>query len=159
MSAGHHHRQNHTSELIREVKSILGLPEVKAYLGRPYVVDYSREIPLTGGSSRDGGRYYIDPRVPLSLRPFVLRHERVEKAVRDVLGKSYSVAHRIATGAERIMVEESGRDWEEYKRQIAVPVRQAEKERPKSTPKDLDIGPYKESGEMRLLRSARGIDR
>jgi hypothetical protein len=30
-------------------------------------------------------------------------------------------------------------------------VRKDEKERPKSPPKDLDRGPYRESGEMKML--------
>lgn len=121
----------------------MATPEIKAYLARPYREDFSHPIPLTGGSSKNGRVYYEDPNVPVKLRPFVMWHERTEKAFRDVLKMDYDRAHELATCAERVLVESKGLNWEEYKREIGKVVRHDETESKTNLPPDLDRVPMK----------------
>jgi hypothetical protein len=124
----------------------LATPEIKEFLAKPFRVDYSHTIPLTGGSNRNGRTYYEDRDVPVGLRKFILWHERTEKAFRSVLGMNYSRAHTLATCAERVLVEAAGRNWEQYKREVAQVVRHNEIEPKVGLPPDLDRVPMKESG-------------
>lgn len=156
MSAGHRKGYRHSKELERETERILALPAIKAYMAKPYKEDCLHDIPLTGGSSIKGDIYYLDRRLSRELREFVLQHERVEKAVREVMGKGYSRAHEIATCAEKMLVEKRKRNWDDYKHDVGQQVRHDEKEKGKlNIPKDLDPGPYKGSGEESLLRGKR----
>lgn len=154
MSSGHHHKTLHHPDLIAEVERLLKDKSVHKYIEDMNdigAVDYKHKIPLTGGSSKDGRTYYLDRDVPQKLRQFVLWHERVEKALRTVKGMSYDRAHNLATAAERMNVEESGRDWTAYKREIAGIVRANEKEAPHKMPAGFDTGPYRESNSMGMI--------
>ncbi len=152
MSAGHRHNHIHRADLMNELEHLLGDDRVKTYLLRGYRVDASMKVPLTGGSNNDGTVYYLDRDLPIDLRPFVLWHERVEKALRAVLGFHYGRAHELATTAERMLVEAKGRDWDLYKKTIGRYVR--ENERPAKLPPDFDRGPYEESGMSHLIEAA-----
>lgn len=149
MSSGHRHKQDHTASLIRDTYRLLETPEIQKLMNRKYRMEFI-PVPLTGGSSRDGSIFYIDPDVPEKLRKYVLLHERVEKALRDA-GKSYQEAHRIATCAERLLVEQDGKSWDEYKREIGAKVQANEKRGAEKMPSGFDYGPYRESGMMRLV--------
>lgn len=142
MSAGHKQdgSRRHPVSLEQELGRLLERDDVRRYLGRPYKVSYDYHIPLTGGSSKDGRVYYIDPDVPHKLRKFVLVHERLEKAFRAVLGESYSRAHTLATIGERIEVERSRITWEGYKAEIARVVRANERMPRGKLPDDFDHG-------------------
>jgi hypothetical protein len=149
VSAGSGHHFTPSDSLRRELKTLLSDPKVKSCLARSYKVSYAYPIPLTGGSSVDGRTFYIHPDVQKSDRPHVLLHERIEKALREALGMSYDRAHRLATMDEHESVGAS--KWKAYKERIGKIVQ--ENEHPSKTPKDLDTGPYRESGLMRLIAS------
>lgn len=151
MSSGHHHKTLHHPDLIAEVEHLLDDPQVFNYLRRPYTVITDKKIPLTGGSSKDGKRYYLDSDLPKKFHATVLWHERFEKALRAVKGMSYDRAHNLATALERMKVEAMRRDWSAYKREIASIVRANEKEAPHKMPEGFDTGPYQESGSMGML--------
>lgn len=146
MSSGHHHQHSHTKELCNEVTELLAQPDVRAFMKRPYTVSFSRKIPLTGGSNIRGDVYYIDSDVPAVLRSFILWHERVEKALRQVLEMSYDRAHVLATCAEHMRVEEAGKSWEDYKKRTSLIVRENEKRRPLPLPAGFDYEPMRVSG-------------
>lgn len=150
MSSGHHHNHVHRADLMRELESLLRDPAIQGYLQQRYSVDTQHPVPLTGGSSQDGSVYYLNPDIPKEDMPFVLWHERVEKALRAVKGMTYSRAHDLATTAERLLVEAHGRPWEQYRARIAQVVRLNEY-RPARMPSGFDVGPYRESGMMHLL--------
>jgi hypothetical protein len=67
---------------------------------------------------------------------------------------SYSRAHELATCAERMLVDRMGQSWSEYKEAIGEYVRSNMEHPAKNLPDDLDTGPYRESGQMKLLGSA-----
>lgn len=152
MSAGHHHSPS--PDLEHEVTRLLANPGVRAYMRRPFRVSTAYKIPFTGGSNKDGTIYYVDPSVPERLRPLILEHERVEKALRAYLGYSYPRAHALSTAAERMKARVMRLDWDVYKRVIGDIVRENEKSDVKRLPRDLDPGPYRESGRMDLLQAA-----
>ena len=152
MSSGHSHHFTASEALAKELKKLLDDPKAKAYLSRKYTVE-ERPMPLTGGSSLDGRTYYLDPSLAkpvkigtrtVDLRPFVLSHERTEKVLRDLFGMSYNRAHELATMAEHQKVTAAGISWNLYKRTVAKPVRQDEKERV-TLPKNFDMGPLRSS--------------
>jgi hypothetical protein len=151
MSAGHRHHQEHDPAIVSQTRKYLAMPQISGYLARPYSTDFSHRIPYTGGSSADGRIYYVDPDVPAALRRFVVWHERVEKALRDELRMSYDRAHRIATCAERLMVEAEGHSWEAYKRAVGKPVRINEAHKDSNMPPGFDYGPYFETNKMSLV--------
>lgn len=150
MSAGHRHHQEHTDALKKETKHLLEDANIKQYMAKPYVTDFSKKIPLTGGSNVAGDKYFVDADVPSRLRKYIMVHERVEKALRDVRKMRYDNAHKYATCAERMAVEKDGLNWESYKKEAAAIVRGNEKRGPERVP-GLDPGPY-EGAERRLLK-------
>jgi hypothetical protein len=128
---------------------------VQKLVNGPVRVDFSHEMPLTGGSTVKWGTFFLDPRLKESYRVGkkakmdlaepVLRHEVVEKALRTIFGMGYDRAHTLATCAERLVVEARGMDWGDYKRVMEHIVRRDEHERPKSLPKGYDYTPMRES--------------
>ena len=152
MSAGHRSGFSHFHTIRSDCQKLLANPRIRAYLAKPYKVDTSHHIPLTGGSNKAGNIYYLDPRIAEQDRPFVLWHERVEKAARDVFDMSYDRAHMYATCAEHMRLEAAGGNWDEYKKRIGAVVREDEKSKSDNLPSDLDPGPYRESGMTHLLR-------
>jgi hypothetical protein len=151
MSSGHHHKTLHHPDLIAEVERLSKDSAVIRYLRQPHTVDLTQRVPLTGGSSKNGRIYYLDKDMPKKFHATVLWHERFEKALRAVKGMSYDRAHNLATAAERMKVEESGKDWTAYKKEIAGIVRANEKETPHKMPAGFDTGPYRESNSMALI--------
>jgi len=148
MSAGNGHPNapRHFASIERELKKLLARPDVQAYMNRKWMTNFKFSIPLTGGSSIDGLTYYIDPNVAPADRQFVLVHERVEKALRAVMGMTYDRAHELATAAERLEVEKMKKNWAEYKTRIGKVVRVDEKEAIANLPANYDYGPMKAMG-------------
>lgn len=140
MSVGHRGKVEETP--VEELHSALSHPAVQAFLARPSQDDFNHHIPLTGGSNVAGNTYYGDKQLPTSLRPFVMVHEHVEKALRSAMGMGYPEAHKLATAAEKLAVEHHGMNWGAYKNAVAGPVRKDENEPHTDVPADLDPGPY-----------------
>ena len=133
---------------------MLDQPEIKSFLKKPYKVVTKVKVPYTGGSDMAGHTYFLDPDLPEKYRMSVLWHERTEKAFRSVLKMPYAHAHDLATAAEHMMVTAKGWDWNEYKRGVGEVVRENEKEAPHKMPRGFDLGPYKESGQERLVKGS-----
>src|SRR5215469_3980594 len=99
MSAGHHVYHKHSDALLRELSRLMDDPRVKRLIEGPVKVDFSHQMPLTGGSTVEWGTFFLDPRLKrtytvgkkrdVSLSEPVLVHEVVEKALRQVLGMGY----------------------------------------------------------------------
>lgn len=161
MSAGHHVHHEHSQADLRELKKLLADSRVKKLLASSVRVDLSHQMPLTGGSTVAWGTFFLDPKLKetftvgekrdVSLRKPVLRHEMVEKALRQVFRMGYDRAHRLATIAERLVVEEMDLNWGAYKRVMARIVRADEHERPNSMPHDYDYGPLRASRDVKSL--------
>lgn len=164
MSAGHRTQYRHSEAVVRELRRLLADPRVKKLVDGRVKVDFSHEMPLTGGSTVAWGTFFLDPRLKkrftvgnkagMDLSGPVLRHEVVEKALRMVFGMGYDRAHILATCAERLVVESAGMKWGPYKDAMESIVRRDEHERPAALPKGYDTGPLRAS---RGLKSLRGL--
>jgi len=134
---------------------------VKALRRRVPTVDHSYDIPYLAGYSKDARTIYIDRHLPRSFRswtkrvavaPFLLTHEIVEKALLDELGLHYLHAHQIAIRSEQAAVEAAGVSWGAYQRFIKKHEKQIEEEALKRVPHDLDLTPYRDQKDFKLLQ-------
>ena len=133
---------------------------VKALRRRVRKVDHTYDIPYVAGYSRDGRTVYIDRHLPRSFRswtsrvyvtPFLLTHEIVEKALLDELGLHYLHAHQIAIRSERAAVEAAGVSWRTYEGFMKKHEKQIEREALQRVPADLDLTPYRDEKDFKLL--------
>jgi hypothetical protein len=132
---------------------------VNAILKR-IVLDRSRDIPYLAGYSRDGKTIYIDRHLPRSFitagkrvytDKFLILHEAVEKAILSALGLHYQQAHQIALRAEEAAVRAEGIRWRDYDRFMRLYIKEAGDESLSRLPADLDIKPYRDEHDTKLL--------
>jgi len=134
---------------------------VKALRRRVKKVDHSYDVPYIAGYSTDARTVYIDRHLPRSFRswtsrvyvtPFLLTHEIVEKALLDELGLHYLHAHQIALRSERAGVEAAGASWTTYESFMKKHEKKIEEEALERVPPDLDLTPYRDEKDFKLLR-------
>jgi hypothetical protein len=113
------------------------------------------DIPYIAGYSVDGHTVFIDRHLPLlktvRVEPFLLTHEIVEKALLDELRLHYLHAHQIAVRAERDAVKAAGVSWWAYQRFMKQHERQIEEEVIVKVPPTLDLTPYRDEKDFKLL--------
>jgi len=133
---------------------------VRAIRRRVRVVNRENDIPYIAGYSMDGHTVFIDRHLPHSFRwllkavrvePFLLTHEIVEKALLDELRLHYLHAHQIALRAERDAVKAAGVSWWAYQRFMKQHERQIEEETIVKVPASLDLTPYRDERDFRVL--------
>jgi hypothetical protein len=126
-------------------------------------LDRSHDVPYLAGYARDGKTIYIDKDLPRSFAAagkrvavdrFLILHEAVEKALLDALGLHYQHAHQIALRAEQAAVRAAGVSWRQYDRFMAKYIKEADDVIDRLPP-DLDIKPYRDERDVRLLRRMR----
>jgi hypothetical protein len=117
---------------------------------RGRTIDRSHDTPYLAGSSNDGRKTFIDPRVPerLTVRDktfdpakYLNIHETREFEGMQK-GEPYEVAHREALKAERAAVEADGIDWDGYQEQMGKIVRVTEHEPGLNISPELYKKPY-----------------
>ena len=126
-------------------------------------IDATHSIPYAGGVSNSGRKVYIDKRVPrfvhvggkkIDAHEAISVHEGIEHHLMKKMGMRYPEAHRIATGGENAFVREKyGVDPKDYQNALKDGIAKslASGDAP---PSDLDSQPYRDSGQMNLLRRA-----
>jgi hypothetical protein len=124
-------------------------------------LDRDHDIPYLAGYSKDGKTIYIDRHMPKSFSfgsrriktdRFLILHEAVEKTLMDHLGLRYLHAHQIATRAEQAAVRAAGISWDAYDRFMRMYVKSIGDERLSKVPRDLDLKPYRDENDNKLLR-------
>ena len=134
---------------------------VRAILRR-VKLDRTCDIPYLAGYSQDGRTIYIDRHLPksfitrgrrVSVDRFLILHEAVEKALLDELGLHYQHAHQIALRAEEAAIRAVGISWREYDRFMQQFIKEAGDEDLSCLPLDLDIKPYRDEHDTKLLLS------
>jgi hypothetical protein len=134
---------------------------IRALRRRVRTVDHSYDIPYIAGYSKDARTVYIDRHLPRTFRswtkrvavaPFLVTHEIVEKALLDELRLHYLHAHQIALRSERAAVEAAGVSWGAYDRFMKKHEKQIESEALKRVPHDLDLTPYRDEKDFKLLQ-------
>src|SRR5437870_8328990 len=148
----------HKSE---DIEDEVLLDVVRAIRRRVRVVNREYDIPYIAGYSVDGHTVFIDRHLPRTFRwlmrpvrvePFLLTHEIVEKALLDELRLHYLHAHQIAVRAERDAVQAAGVSWWAYQRFMKKHEKHIEEEKLNKVPATLDLRPYRDEKDFRLLQ-------
>ena len=123
-------------------------------------LDRGHDVPYLAGYSRDGRTIYIDRHLPgsfacrgrrVAVDPFLVLHEAVEKSLIDTLGLRYQHAHQIALRAEEAAVNAARVSWREYDAFMQKYIKEAGDETLTRLPLDLDIKPYRDEHDRKLL--------
>jgi hypothetical protein len=129
-------------------------------ISRRIRLDCDHDIPYLAGYSRDGRTIYIDRHLPktfvcsgkrVAIDRFLILHEAVEKSLLDELGLRYQHAHQIALRAEEAAVRAAGLSWRQYDRFMQQFIKEAGDETLTRLPLDLDIKPYRDEHDRKLL--------
>jgi hypothetical protein len=116
------------------------------------------DIPYLAGYSNDASKIYIDRHLDtkmsgIDLTQFLKIHETIEKCLLDEYGMKYQQAHHIATHFEMEAVKKAGISWKKYDDYLRPYIKRVHVEHLSSVPADLDVEPYKDEHEKKLLRS------
>lgn len=160
MSSGHFHaRYEDEDRARRDYKKYVKNIKVRKFLREiPFRVDRTYDIPYIGGYSLDGGVIYIDRDLPRALLlggrkvdvlPFIITHERIEKALIGCLSFKYDEAHKLAAYAGHQRLKERGLSIWAYE-QVLDPYIKVENIN--RIPKDLDLAPYRDSRDSALIK-------
>ena len=124
-------------------------------------INKNYDIPYLAGYSKDSKTVYIDRHVKtkfkgIDIAPFLRIHEVVEKTLLDIDHLTYQEAHHMATHFERQAVEAAKLDWNEYSAYLNPYIKVVRKEHLTKVPKDLDLKPYKDEHDRKILASLAG---
>lgn len=165
MSSGCHHEGGfgiNSQVLDRYLKS----EAIQHELFKFHKINKEYDIPYVGGYSTDGATIYFDRHLPDKIKiqrdrtvkeidpiPFLIRHESFEKTLIDQLHFNYQHAHKLATAYERRGVMEMLGPgwWDSYQRAFKPFIKADAHEQLKKVPKDLDLTPYQDEHDNRLL--------
>jgi len=160
MSTGHFHLTYRKPEEVKKwFSKVWGSQKFRDHLNQKFSVNREYDIPYVAGYSKSAKIVYIDRHLPLSLRitgqqvnvlPFIIEHERVEKAVLDTMGWDYEDAHKLATYAEHLELKRKGISPGAYERALDPYIKADEHEKIKRVPLDLDFKPYSDSRDEKL---------
>jgi hypothetical protein len=129
---------------------------------RRVTLDRCHDIPYLAGYSRDGKTVYIDRHLPrtfvtggrrVQIDRFLILHEMVEKTLLAELGLHYQHAHQIALRAEEAAVRGARISWRDYDRFMQRYIKEAGDECLSCLPPDLDIKPYRDEHDTKLLHA------
>lgn len=123
---------------------------------RKTLVIHTFDVPYLCGYSRDGRTVYVDRHLRSvmdghDLLPFLLVHEKTEKALIDIFGLDYEEAHWIALHCEQKAVRAAGIDWHHYCRFLDPQIKSDADEQIVRAPPDLDLTPYKDEKSAKAL--------
>lgn len=147
---------------VEKLFSLLRNPVVKVRLDAPVRIDRTFEIPYLAGYNRTGTVVYIDKMLPrtfpsgnahYSVDPFLLVHEKTEKALIDALGWTYQEAHKVATLVEHLeLYFRVGVQPDTYEDFLRPYVKKALHQRLVNVPPDLDLTPYQDTHDYSVLK-------
>ncbi|GDY14656.1 hypothetical protein LBMAG53_35340 [Planctomycetota bacterium] len=130
-------------------------------IAKRLVINRDFHVPYLAGYSTDGRTIYIDRDLPRMLTTssgrkiqtgrYLLMHEAVEKALIDTYGLKYQHAHQVALRTEKDLVRADGFAWREYDRLMQQYIKVVESKKPLDLPPDLDLKPYIDEHDGKLL--------
>jgi hypothetical protein len=133
-------------------------PRVVAELKKKIKIDRKHDVPYVAGYSKDAKTIYIDRHLKLTdkgvnVEPYLVTHERTEKALIDVFKLKYKQAHDIALKVEREHIEkETKLSWKEYETHYQKYIKADEYENVEKAPPDLDLKPYQDEHDTDVLK-------
>ena len=125
-----------------------------------YRIDRDFDIPYLAGYSKDGRVIYVDRHLPIQLLiggrriailPYLTTHERTEKALLDFFDFKYTKAHQVATFAEHKELQSQNISPNLYEKALDPYIKADQVEKITRVPLDLDMEPYRDSRDLRLL--------
>jgi hypothetical protein len=134
---------------------------VKAVLSE-IKLNRTHDIPYLAGYSKNGKTIFIDRHMPKSFLykgtriftdRFLILHETVEKTLISKLHMHYQFAHQIALRCEEAAVRADKISWSAYDKFMQKYIKSIGDESLKKVPKDLDIKPYRDEDDFKLLRA------
>lgn len=166
MSTGHQHAGKMDPD---EAKKILHMAMGNAAFrtrlyDSKYRIDRDFDVPYVAGYSKDAKTIYIDRHLPIILLiggrriaiiPYIVTHERTEKALLDFFDFNYSKAHKVATFAEHRELRSQNVSPNLYEKALDPYIKADQHEKILKVPKDLDMEPYRDSRDLRLLERMR----
>ena len=161
---GHKHKLISDSSII--LKRIKNDPRFKVRLAKisttPIIKKY--DIPYLCGYAKNAKHVYFDRHLNLNwkghdLSNFLRIHELAEKAILDIFKFKYPKAHHFASYFERVAVEDAGLDWDEYQRHLKPYIKNISKENLTIVPRDLDLEPYIDEKDKKLMRELSALDK
>ena len=140
-----------------KVHRYLSDPRFKREFERSYHVDRSCDVPYVAGYSKDNKTVFVDRHFKkmmgkVNVEPYVFVHEKAEKALIDVFGLHYQVAHEIAEYLERLTVERDGLNWDKYEKFVMKQYKHIGHEKVEKVPHNLDLTPYEDEHDVSILR-------
>jgi len=131
-----------------------------------YKINRDYDMPYVSGCSRTSDVVYIDRDLPLtlslnerkvSITPYLVEHERVEKALLNRASIRYPEAHRLATYVEYKSLIMMGIAPEEFERKLEPYTKADRLKTVKKVPFDIDLRPYRDSGDSILVKHVKGL--
>ena len=115
------------------------------------------DIPYLCGYNKEATKIYFDRHFnPVfngrNITKFLKIHEYSEKAIIDFFHLDYEKAHKLATNFERDAVTAAGINWQKYTYHIDPYIKEVEHEDVNVVPKDLDLTPYQDEHETKLMK-------
>lgn len=139
-------------------------PRFKRMVDRPHRISKEYDVPYLAGYSKDDKTIYIDRHLPAKMPdgkdpiPHLVVHEKVEKALEDLFNLPYQEAHHIALHFEQQSVEKAGINWDSYSKFMDKYIKLDGHEKLQNVPKDLDLKPYKDERDNKLMFKLRKIE-
>jgi hypothetical protein len=120
-------------------------------------VNKNYDIPYVAGYSEDDHTIYIDRNLKtmmgkIDVTRFIVSHEVTEKALLDLFNLDYQQAHHIALYIEHEYVTKHGVNWRQYCKFLDPQMKHIGHEKITRIPKDLDIEPYQDEKDFKLLK-------
>jgi hypothetical protein len=142
------------------LRRILHDSRFRRWIAQPVRLNFNFDVPYLAGYSVDGRTVYIDRHLKyrwkykgrvIDVTDFLVVHEVVEKALMCLFRLHYQKAHHIATHVENMACKQHGVDWLPYSDYLRPQIKTADHEQIKRIPLDLDIEPYEDEHEQRIL--------
>lgn len=142
-----------------KVAKMLGDARFRAQMRRPHRIFTQYDIPYLCGYSWDGTKHFADRHLKTTMpggfdcMPYLMTHETSEKALLELFGLNYQQAHHIATHLESTAVDHAPNSpgWAAYSAFLRPQIKGADAEKITNPPPDLDLTPYLDEHDSKLL--------
>jgi len=141
-------------------------PKFKARMAKidsiPIISKY--DVPYVCGYSQNAHRIYFDRHLKtrwngVDITKFLKIHEWAEKTFIDLFNMKYQQAHHFALYFERKAVAKAGLNWNAYQDHIEPYIKNLEHEKLTVVPPDLDLEPYADEHDTKLLQQLKNKER
>ena len=132
-------------------------PRVEARVEKKIPIVTKYDVPYVAGYAKDSKTIYFDRHFDpmwgkIDVTPYLLIHEKTEKALIDFYDLDYQEAHHLATHNEHMHVKADGLKWLEYCKFFKPYIKDLAHEHLTKVPPDLDLTPYQDEKDSNLQK-------